>query len=247
MTRLRNILFAAPLLLALAACNSEETGDAALQGEVAVAVAPPAGSSWSATASRTEQGGWLVGNPEAPIKLIEYGSVTCPACALFSTEGSAPLHAEYIDSGRVNYEFRSVLIHGVVDLLITRMLECAPVASAVPLADQVWANLDAVSGGFQANGPALEQAMTLPENERFVALSQLGGLTNFFAARGISADQANVCLADSAAVEALAEKADAQATEDGVNSTPTFILNGQKLDGTRWNDVEAALQRAGAR
>lgn len=247
MTRLRNILFAAPLLLALAACNSEETGDGALQGEVVAAVAAPAGTTWSATASRTEEGGWLVGNPDAPIKLLEYGSLTCPACAAFSVEGSAPLHADYIESGRVNYEFRSVLIHGVVDLLITRMLECAPVASAVPLADQVWANLDTVTGGFQANGPALEQAMTLPESERFVALSQLGGLTGFFAARGISADQANVCMADGAAVEALAEMTSAQAEVDAVNSTPTFLLNGQKLDGTGWNDVEAALQRAGAR
>ena len=247
MTSLRNMLFTAPLLLALAACGGAETGDAALDGEVAAAVAPPAGATWSATAVRTAEGGWLVGNPEAPIKLVEYGSLTCPACALFSTEGSAKLHADYIDSGRVSYELRSVLIHGVVDLLITRMLECAPVASAVPLADQVWANLDTVSGGFQSNGPALEAAMTLPEGQRFVQLSQLGGLTGFFAARGISADQANVCMADSAAVEALAETTGAQAEADGVNSTPTFLLNGQKLDGTRWSDVEAALQSAGAR
>jgi len=246
MTRLRNILFAAPLMLALVSCG-EEAGDAALDGEVAAAVAAPAGSTWTATASRTAEGGWLVGNPDAPIKLIEYGSLTCPACAAFSVAGSAPLHADYIDTGRVNYEFRSVLIHGIVDLLITRMLECAPVASAVPLADQVWANLDTVSGGFQANGPALEQAMNLPETERFVQLSQLGGLTNFFAARGISADQANACMADAAAVEALAEATGAQAEKDGVNSTPTFLLNGQKLDGTGWGDVEAALQRAGAR
>jgi protein-disulfide isomerase len=247
MTSLRKILFAAPLLLALASCNSEETGDAALQGEVAAEVAPPAGTTWSATAVRTPEGGWLVGNPDAPIKLIEYGSLTCPACAAFSVEGSAPLHADYIDSGRVNYEFRTVLIHGVVDLLISRMLECAPVAAAVPLADQVWANLDTVSGGFQANGPALEQAMTLPEGERFVALSELGGLTEFFAARGISADQSKVCMADGAAVETLANSSSAQAEKDGVNSTPTFLVNGQKLDGTRWSDVEAALQRAGAR
>jgi len=247
MTSLRKILFAAPLLLALAACGGSETGAAGLEGEPVAAVAAPAGANWSATAVRTEQGGWLVGNPEAPIKLVEYGSLTCPACALFSTEGSAQLHADYIDSGRVSYELRSVLIHGVVDLLLTRMLECAPVSSAVPLADQVWANLDTVTGGFQANAPALEQAMTLPEGERFVALARIGGLNEFFAARGISADQAQVCLADSAAVEALADKASAQATEDGVNSTPTFILNGQKLEDTRWSAVEAALQRAGAR
>ena len=247
MTSLRNMLFTAPLLLALAACGGAETGDAALEGAVAAEVAPPAGATWSATAVRTEEGGWLVGNPEAPIKLVEYGSLTCPACAAFSTEGSAKLHADYIDSGRVNYELRSVLIHGVVDLVLTRILECAPVTSAVPLADQLWANVNTVTGGFQANAPALEQAMTLPENQRFAALARIGGLSDFFAARGISADQTQTCLADDAAIKALTETTSAQTDKDGVNSTPTFFLNGQKLDGTRWTEVEAALQSAGAR
>lgn len=247
MTRLRSILLATPLLLALAACDTGGAGEGALTGDPVAEVAPPAGTTWSATATRTEEGGWVVGNPDAPITLIEYGSLTCPACALFSTEGSAKLHSDYIDTGKVKYELRSVLIHGVVDLLLTRMLECAPVSSAVPLADQVWANLDAVTGGFQANAPALEQAMTLPENQRFAALGEIGGLNAFFAARGISADQAQVCLADNVAVEALAEKATAQANEDGVTGTPTFILNGQKLDVTRWSEVEVALQNAGAR
>lgn len=249
MTTLRTALklgLLAPIALALASCGggAEEGG---LEGEVVAAVAAPAGTTWGATATRSEEGGWVVGNPDAPITLIEYGSLTCPACALFSTEGSAKLHEDYIETGKVKFEFRSVLIHGIVDLLITRMLECAPVSSAVPLADQVWANVDTVSGGFQANAPALEQAMTLPESQRFAALSQIGGLTDFFAARGISADQAQACMADTAAVQSLAEKTAAQATEDGVNSTPTFFLNGQKLDDTRWNAVEAALQRAGAR
>jgi len=250
MTTMRKFLgvsLAAPLALALAACNSEDTGDTALNSEPVAETAAPAGTTWGATATRTEQGGWLVGNPDAPIKLIEYGSLTCPACAAFSTEGSQPLHTQYIDSGRVNYEFRSILIHGVVDLLITRMLECAPVSAAVPLADQVWANLDTVTGGFQANAPAAEQAMTLPENQRFVALAQVGGLTGFFAARGVSSEQAQQCLSDSAAVEQLAEMTSAQADQDSVTSTPTFFLNGQRLDGTSWSAVELALQNAGAR
>ena len=250
MTRLRQIAtftLASTLALALAACNGEEATEGALQGEPVAEVAAPAGSSWGQTVARTEQGGWLVGNPDAPIKLVEYGSLTCPACALFSTEGSAKLHSDYIETGRVSFEFRSTLIHGAVDLLLTRMLECAPQTAAVPLADQIWANLDSVTGAVQANAAALEAAMELPEGERFVAMGEASGISAFFASRGISADQARVCLADAAAVEALAERASAVAEEDQVQGTPTFFLNGQKLDDTRWAAVEAALQRAGAR
>lgn len=245
--RLSHLALAAPLALALAACSSGGMEGEAASGEPVAAVAPPAGTTWSETASRTPEGGWLVGNPDAPIKLLEYGSVTCPACALFSTEGSAQLHEKYIDTGRVSYEFRSVLIHGAVDLLITRVLECAPVEVAVPMADQVWANLDGVIAPFQANQAALEQAVTLPENQRFVAMAQAGQLDQFFAARGISTEQTQACLADSAAVQALASKTQDMATQDEVQSTPTFFINGARIDSTRWAEVEGALQRAGAR
>jgi protein-disulfide isomerase len=238
---------AAPLALGLAACSSGSDDGTGTSGDVVEEVAPPAGTTWSEVAVRTPEGGWLVGNPDAPIKLLEYGSLTCPACALFSTEGSEKLHAEYVDSGRVSYEFRTVLIHGVVDLLISRVLECAPVEVAVPMADQVWGNLDAVTGPFQANQAALEQAISLPENQRFVAMAQVSQLDQFFAARGISTEQTQACLADSAAATALATKSQEQSTQDGVTGTPTFFINGTKVDSTRWAEVEGALQRAGAR
>jgi protein-disulfide isomerase len=244
---LSHAALAAPLALALAACSSGGAEGEAATGEPVAAVAPPAGATWSETAVRTPEGGWLVGNPDAPIKLLEYGSTTCPACALFSTEGSAALHEKYVDTGRVSYEFRSVLIHGAVDLLNTRILECAPVEVAVPLADQIWHNLDALIGPFQANQAALEQAMTLPENQRFVAMAQAGQLDQFFAARGISTEETQACLADSTAVTALATKTQDMATQDGVQATPTFFINGTKIDSTRWAEVEGALQRAGAR
>ncbi len=236
---------AAPLALGLAACSSDE--ESATNGEPVAAVAAPAGSEWSQTASRTAEGGWLVGNPDAPIKLVEYGSLTCPACALFSTEGSRPLHENYIDTGRVSFEFRSVMIHGILDLLITRVLECAPTEVAVPMADQVWANVNDLTGQFSANQAAVEAAYDLPDDQRFVAMAQSGGLTEFFAARGLSGDQTEVCLADSAAMTTLADTTQAQATEDAVTGTPTFFLNGARVDSTRWAEVEGALQRAGAR
>ena len=238
---------ALPLALVLASCGDEATDASALEGEPVAAVDAPDGTSWNQTVARTDKGGWLVGNPEAPVKLLEYGSLTCPACAAFSVDGSAQLHEKYIDSGRVSYEFRSVLIHGIADLLLTRMLECAPKEAAVPLADQVWANLEGVLAGFQNNQAALEQAMNLPDDQRYVAMAQASGVTDFFAARGISTEQTQACMADSAAIEALAESTQAAATEDNVNSTPTFFLNGQQIEDRNWVSVEPALQRAGAR
>lgn len=238
----------APLTLALAACGSNEEG--AVSSETVAPTAAPAGQQWVDVAAVTPEGGWLIGNPDAPLKLVEYGSLTCPGCAQFSETGIPTLRENYVNSGRVSFELRSVPLHGAVDLVLTRMLQCAPKEAAHPLAEQLWANLDTVLNGVQANPAVMEQAMRLPENQRFVAYAEQGGLTDFFAARGISTEQSRQCLSDFAAMDALAQKLQTQATEDAVNSTPTFFINGNLVElspGETWPQVEAALQNAGAR
>lgn len=248
MPNLSRLLLAAataPLALALAACGSESGGP--VSGEAIAPVAAPAGQQWTDTVAITPEGGWLIGNPDAPIELIEYGSLTCPACANFSQTGMQSLRDDYINSGRVSLEFRSVPIHGAVDLVLTRMLECGPKEAAPLLAEQLWGNLDAVLTPIQSNAAALEQAMSLPENQRFVAYADQGGLIEFFAARGFSIAQSSECLSDFAAMQALAERLQAQADKDGVNSTPTFLLNGTAIDETSWAALEPMLQNAGAR
>lgn len=241
------LILAAPLSLALAACGGGTEDGAAPSGEPVAAVAPPAGQEWADVVTVTDEGGWLAGNPEAPLKLVEYGSLTCPACANFSITSAQPLRETYVNSGRVSFELRSMPLHGALDLLLTRMIECAPKEAAHSLAEQIWANLDALLAPVQANSDALNQALSLPENQRFVAFAQQAQLLEFFAARGISTDQARQCLSDAAAVQALAERLQAQAEADQVTGTPTFFLNGNRLDGLAWSDVEAALQQAGAR
>ena len=194
---------AAPLALALAACGgagdgAEGTGE--LKGEPIAAVSAPEGQQWRDIAVETADGGTLVGNPDAPLKLIEYGSLTCPACAAFSANGSEAL-MEYVDTGRVSFELRQFAIHGPVDLMLGRLTKCGPVESVVPLSDQVWQNFDAVMEPIRTGSGQLEQAMQLPLDQRFVAGAEATGLIDFFAARGISADQARTCLADTAALE----------------------------------------------
>jgi protein-disulfide isomerase len=243
--RLALAFCAAPLALGLAACGSGDEG--APQGDVVAKVAAPAGQQWVDVVAVTPEGGWLAGNPEAPIRLVEYGSLTCPACAAFSAQGMQQLRDDYVNSGRVSYELRSVPIHGTIDLVLTRLLECAPKESAHPLAEQLWANNAAVVTPVQQNAAALEQALGLPENQRFVAYAQASGLTDFFAARGVSSDQANQCLSNYAAIETLANRLQTQTDKDGVTGTPTFFINGTRMDETDWPSVQAALQRAGAR
>lgn len=232
--------------LALVACGAEtdEAGDIA--GEPIAPIEAPEGTEWRDMVQVTEYDGYLVGNPDAPIKLIEYGSLTCGACALFSTTGVEPLKETYVNSGRVSFELRNQ-IHNGIDLVMARMVRCGAPEAFHPLADQVWANLGPILQQAQQNPQALEAAMALPENERFVRVAETTGLLDFFSARGLSADQARTCLADAESVQAIAERSDEQSRELDVTGTPTFFINGRKIDANSWAALEPLLQQAGAR
>ena len=238
---------AAPLALGLAGCKK----DAATPGTEVAASAPlpnvpaPAGKAWSDVVATTPEGGWRMGNPDAPIKLIEYGSLSCPHCAKLAVESSEKLVNSHVASGRVSWEFRSFVIHGV-DVPLTMLASCGSTEAFFPLIEQIYSNFDSIIAKAQAGQPQVEAAMQLAPDKRFSAMADAQGLTEFFAARGISTDQAHACLSDSAKATAIAKLAETYGAE-GIESPPTLFINGAKLTSPAWPELDAALQRAGAR
>jgi len=242
--RIALIAAAAPLALALAACG-DSAEDAVPAGEALTPIAATGTASWVETAAVTPEGGYRIGNPNAPLKLVEYASHTCSHCAAFSMEGAAKLDA-YVAKGTVSYEIRNQ-IHDPLDLTIALLARCGTPASFHPLANQGWQNFESIMTNVQANGAALEQAQSAPPAQRFQAIAQAAGLLDFFAARGISRDQALQCLADTGKAQQIADASQSQSDELEITGTPTFILNGRKVQGTDWASVESALRAAGAR
>lgn len=237
-------LIAASSALALAACG-EKAEEGALTGEPIAAVAAPAGTTWAETAAETPEGGFRIGNPEAPLKLVEYASFTCSHCAEFAQTGTVPLD-EYVNKGVVSYELRN-LIRDPLDLTIALLARCGTPEVYHPLANQAWGNFTPMMEHVQANSAAVQQAMEAPPATRFQAIAEAAGLLEFFAARGISRDQALMCLADTAKAQQIATNSQTQADEQNLTGTPTFILNGKVVEGTNWETLEPALQAAGAR
>lgn len=249
--RIAFVLCAAPIALALAACG-DQAKEAQPTSEPIAPIAAPAGTTWADTAVETPEGGFRIGNPDAPIKLLEFASHTCSHCAEFSQTAAGPLD-EYVNSGRVSYEIRN-LIRDPIDLTIAILARCGGPVTFHPLVNQAWANFEPIIQTLQSNGAALEQAQQAPEAQRFQAMAQAGGLIDFFAARGISRDQAMQCLADTTKARQIAERSQAQSEEYNLTGTPTFFINGQVVEGvTTWaasqsnGGLEAALQAAGAR
>ena len=248
-TRLAFAAALAPLVLGLAACKKDEAADGAPVASASALprVAPPAGKAWADVINETADGGYVMGNPDAALKVIEYGSLTCPHCAKLAQDGFQRLASEYVASGRVSIEFRSFPIHPQ-DVPLTVLAQCGGKETFFPLIEQIYGNFDAVLARMQAPGTeeGVKRAMSLPENQRFPAFADATGMTEFFAARGISVDQGHACLAQMDKITAVANRGEAYG-KAGIESTPTLFLNGSKLAGNTWAELEADLQRAGAR
>jgi len=240
-------LAAAPLVLGLAACDKKDAANGALSGEPIAKVAAPAGQIWSDVVAKTPEGGYRMGNPDAPIKLVEYGSLTCPHCGQFAQESGEELRSSFVNSGRVSFEFRN-FVRDPIDLTASQLTRCGTPESFFALTEHAFANQTAMIEKVQAAGDAAyNAAIQQPEARRGIALAELTGLIDFFAARGIAREQAEACLADGAAAKALAQATQDQGAQYNIEGTPTFLINGQKVDMNTWPELKARLESLGAR
>lgn len=238
---------AVPLSLALVACGSKEEGNAAASGEAIAKITPPAGKNWTEMVEKTPEGGYRVGNPDAPIKFVEYGALSCSHCADFSKQSSAEMMNDFVASGRVSFELRLFMLNAL-DMPAALLVTCGPAETVPTLAKQFWGWQDTMFENLKKAGDARLQAISnQPPPAQFVALAGATGMDEFVKARGISADQAASCLADSNKATELANQTQRASKEDEITGTPSFLINGQKAETNSWPELKAKLQALGAR
>jgi protein-disulfide isomerase len=240
--------------LALAACGGGGGGNASapVTSSTPVAqVAPPAGKQWTEMVSKTPEGGYLQGNPAAPIKIVEYGSRNCPYCGRFAAEGVEPLRQNYISTGKVSYEFRDFLIHGPPDFALALLNQCVPSEAFFPVLDQMFANQQIFGQRIeqlqQTNPQVLQQIQTMAPAQAAATMADALGMIEFMKQRGVPEAKARQCLADPKLIEGIAKVNADAANVHGVNSTPTFFINGAKAEAGSWDQLEPLLKAAGAR
>jgi protein-disulfide isomerase len=199
----RAVALLALTAMALAACQQK------------AAVAPAAGDEMS------------LGNPQAKITVTEYASAGCPFCARFNNEVFPGFKAKYVDTGKVHYVFREVLVGGGSEIALGAAgfltARCAGKDKYFAVLDQVFHDQEQIykSGDIKA------------------------GLLPIAKANGLSDKQFEACVNDEAAINALNARSE-KAGEEGVASTPTFFVNGKKtFEGTPTPEqLDAAIAAA---
>jgi protein-disulfide isomerase len=230
------------LLGAIALAGSATLG-AQLDAAPARKAAPAPARDWTRNVVMTPEGGFRMGNPAARVKLVEYGSMTCPHCAEFAEQGDASLKA-YVRRGTVSFEFRNYVLNGI-DVTASLLARCSGPAGFFPMTHRLYATqaewVGRISGLSQAEKDALR---ALPERQRLPRLAQVGGLTQIAGLHGVAPARANQCLADPAGIDRLNRIGEAAAAA-GVQGTPTFFINGVRAEVNTWPQIEPLIRQAG--
>ncbi|MCK0168716.1 DsbA family protein [Jannaschia sp. S6380] len=152
-----------------------------------------------------------LGDPGAPVKVVEYASYTCPHCASFHNDTFKAFKREYIDTGKVHFTYREVFFdrYGLWAAMIAR---CAG-------ADRYFGVSDLL---YSRQGEWARQ-----EDPASVAAS----LKRIGAQAGLSAEQADACLQDGDKAQNLVAWYERNAQDDGVRSTPSFLIDGEMHSG----------------
>jgi protein-disulfide isomerase len=219
-------------LLAAAACAGP-----------AMAAKPAAARDWSKSVVATPQGGFLMGNPAARAKLVEYGSLSCSHCATFD-QASLPRLMPAVKAGRVAYEFRNYLLDPY-DLAATLVARCGGTATFFPVLHQVMANQSTWKDKIAAAGESrLKPLEGKPSREVMPVIADIAGFKAMGAARGLSGAKIQQCLSNEAEMERLIAMTENAREKFGVRGTPTFFVNNKPVTTNSWDAIDSALKAA---
>ena len=179
----------------------------------------------SGQSSAAADGDMSMGDPNAPVKMVEYASLSCVHCATFNNEVFPELKEKYIDTGKVHYTFKEFLTPpaevAAAGFLLAR---CAG-------EDKYFNVVDAIFHSQQ---------------EMFTSGDVRGTLLRIAQSAGLNEQQFQACVSDEEGLRALNARIDQSQREARITSTPTFLINGKVVKEGEMSiqELDAAIAAA---
>lgn len=162
----------------------------------------------------------VIGDPNAPVEVIEYASLTCPHCARFHTVVFPQIKEAYVDTGQVRFIHREAIFDRP-GLWATLVARCAGDARYFGVLDLIYRGQAEWTQGSMAE---------VSDN-----LRQLGRIA------GMTTEQLDACLSDAETAQAVVDTAERQAEAHGVTATPSFVIDGQMYSNMSYDEFAAVL------
>ena len=166
----------------------------------------------------------VLGAEDAPVEIVEYASYTCPHCANFHKGAYKQLKKDFIDTGKVKFIYREVYFdrYGLWASMVAR---CAGPEKFFGITDLIY---EGQSEWTRAGGPA----------EIVDELRKIGRLA------GIDDDQLEACLQDGTRAQTLVAWYQENAERDGVQATPSFLVNGKMVENQSYDGFKKLIEDA---
>ena len=207
------VLTVAGLVLLSGGGATEQVGAASTPAVVAVAEQPSAPAlvkvnADQALAKPNPLGEIVLGDPSAPVTVIEYASLTCGHCGAFHNQVLPEIKRDYVDKGLVKFYFRPFPFDGVATAG-AMLTQCVAPGARLTLLDLLFKR----------------QAELVQSKDPFSQLQV------YAKQAGLSEAKFMACLQSQDNLDAIREMQAIAGSELGVNSTPTFFINGEKVTG----------------
>lgn len=163
-----------------------------------------------------------LGNPDAPVTVIEYASFTCPHCRTFHEGAFKELKENYIDTGRIHFIYREVYFDRF-GLWAGMLARCAGPERYFGMADMLY---DTQQEWIGNGDPA-----TIAENLR--RMGRTAGLTD---------EEVDACLQDGDMARAMVAVYQENAEADNIDSTPSFLIDGEKYSNMSYEEFSSILE-----
>ncbi|XYK82254.1 MAG: thioredoxin domain-containing protein [Labrenzia sp.] len=150
----------------------------------------------------------ILGDEAAPVTIIEYASMTCGHCANFHKRTWPDLKKDYIETGKVRFIFREFPLDPVASAAFM-LARCAPQEKYFDIVDIMFEE---------------QRAWAFTDNP-------YQSLLDFSKQIGFTQESFEECLTNQGLLDAVNAVRERGANEFGVNSTPTFFINGEKHSG----------------
>jgi len=209
---------------------------------VLVAAAPAA---WDKTVRQSANGGYVMGNPAARTKLVEYLSYTCGACANFVGQSKAALRSGYVARGAVSVEVRNA-VRDRFDFAAALLARCGGPSRFFSNSEAIMATQGVWLGKASAFEAAnRDKLASLPPNDGLKLVARGVGLDAIMKARGFTPQQIDACLVSKPDQDRVLAMTDEAWNVRKLPGTPSFLVNDQLAgDATSWSALEPKLKAA---